>query len=89
MPAWLRELGYEAPPEDKIKIDLAYTTRHYRLKRDRFVLLNPDDILYFSADNGLVKAKTATESYVVPIALPRNGPREIVLKIVLRLDDAA
>jgi 2-polyprenyl-6-methoxyphenol hydroxylase-like FAD-dependent oxidoreductase len=36
MPAWLRELGYEAPPEDKIKIDLAYTTRHYRLKPDRF-----------------------------------------------------
>jgi len=36
MPAWLRELGYEAPPEDKIKVDLAYTTRHYRLKRDRF-----------------------------------------------------
>ncbi len=35
MPAWLRELGYEAPPEDKIKVDLAYTTRHYRLKRDR------------------------------------------------------
>ena len=34
-------------------------------KRDRYVLLNPDDILYFSADNGLVKAKTATESYVV------------------------
>jgi two-component system, LytTR family, response regulator len=34
-------------------------------KRDRFVLLNPDDILYFSAENGLVKAKTATESYVV------------------------
>jgi len=34
-------------------------------------------------------AAPATESYVVPIALPRNGPREIVLKIVLRLDDAA
>ena len=36
MPAWLRELGYEAPPEDKIKVDLAYTTRHYRLKRNPF-----------------------------------------------------
>jgi DNA-binding LytR/AlgR family response regulator len=34
-------------------------------KRDRFVLLNPDEILYFSAENGLVRAKTATESYVV------------------------
>ncbi len=36
MPAWLRELGYEAPPEDRIKVDLAYTTRHYRLKPDQF-----------------------------------------------------
>ena len=34
-------------------------------KRDRFFLLNPDEILYFSAENGLVKAKTATESYLV------------------------
>lgn len=32
MPAWLTELGYDAPPEDRIKVDLAYTTRHYRLK---------------------------------------------------------
>ena len=32
MPAWLTELGYPAPPEDRIKVDLAYTTRHYRLK---------------------------------------------------------
>ena len=34
-------------------------------KRDRFVLLNPDDILYFCAEDGLVRAKTAAESYVV------------------------
>ena len=34
-------------------------------KRDRFVLLNPDESLYFSAEGGLVRAKTATESYVV------------------------
>ena len=26
------EVGYGAPPEDRIKVDLAYTTRHYRLK---------------------------------------------------------
>ena len=37
MPAWLRELGYEAPPEDTIKIDLAYTTRHYRFKTNPFI----------------------------------------------------
>ncbi len=36
MPVWLRELGYEVPAEDKVKIDLAYTSRHYRLKRDPF-----------------------------------------------------
>jgi len=36
MPAWLRVLGYEAPAEDKIKVDLAYTSRHFRLKRDPF-----------------------------------------------------
>jgi DNA-binding LytR/AlgR family response regulator len=34
-------------------------------KRDRFVLLAPDEILYFSAEDGLVKARTAGESYVV------------------------
>lgn len=34
-------------------------------KRDRFVLLNPAEILYFCAEDGLVKAKTATDSYVV------------------------
>ena len=34
-------------------------------KRDRFILLNPADILYFSADNGLVRARTATDSYLV------------------------
>jgi 2-polyprenyl-6-methoxyphenol hydroxylase-like FAD-dependent oxidoreductase len=36
MPAWLRDLGYEEPTEDKVKVDLAYTSRHFRLKRDPF-----------------------------------------------------
>lgn len=35
-PAWLEELGYPRPREDRVKIDLAYTTRHYRLKRDPY-----------------------------------------------------
>jgi 2-polyprenyl-6-methoxyphenol hydroxylase-like FAD-dependent oxidoreductase len=35
-PAWLRELGYPAPTEDRVKVDLAYTTRHYRVPRDPF-----------------------------------------------------
>ena len=34
-------------------------------KRDRFVLLNPDEILYFTAEDGLVRAKTDAESCVV------------------------
>jgi DNA-binding LytR/AlgR family response regulator len=34
-------------------------------KRDRYVLLSPDEILYFIVEGGLVRAKTATESYVV------------------------
>ena len=30
-PTWLRELGYPLPPIDEIHIDLAYSSRHYRL----------------------------------------------------------
>ncbi|QVJ02400.1 FAD-dependent oxidoreductase [Nocardiopsis eucommiae] len=30
-PVWLEELGYRRPHEDRIRIDLTYTTRHYRL----------------------------------------------------------
>ena len=35
-PVWLEELGYQRPIEQKVKIDLAYTTRHYRLRSDPF-----------------------------------------------------
>jgi 2-polyprenyl-6-methoxyphenol hydroxylase-like FAD-dependent oxidoreductase len=35
-PQWLAELGYERPTEDRVKIDLAYTTRHYRLASDPY-----------------------------------------------------
>ncbi|MCW2877873.1 MAG: monooxygenase, FAD-binding [Sphaerisporangium sp.] len=35
-PVWLEELGYARPEEDRVKIDLAYTTRHYRLSHDPF-----------------------------------------------------
>lgn len=34
-------------------------------KRDRYMLLSPEEVLYFCAEDGLVKAKTASESYVV------------------------
>ncbi|GAA1027222.1 FAD-binding monooxygenase [Virgisporangium ochraceum] len=30
-PRWLTELGYEQPPEERLDIDLTYTTRTYRL----------------------------------------------------------
>jgi 2-polyprenyl-6-methoxyphenol hydroxylase-like FAD-dependent oxidoreductase len=35
-PLWLEELGYERPAEDKVKVDLAYTTRHFRLDGDPY-----------------------------------------------------
>lgn len=35
-PFWLKELGYSPPAEDRVKIDLAYTTRHYQVSRDPF-----------------------------------------------------
>ena len=35
-PAWLDELGYSRPVEDRVKVDLAYTTRHYRVPSDPF-----------------------------------------------------
>ncbi len=40
MPTWLEELGYERPAEDRIKIRLTYTTRHYRLPDE--AILNGD-----------------------------------------------
>ncbi|MGX7827320.1 FAD-dependent oxidoreductase [Actinokineospora sp. 24-640] len=39
-PVWLEELGYERPAEDRIKINLSYTTRHYRLPDES--ILNGD-----------------------------------------------
>lgn len=35
-PVWLEEMGYERPAEDKIKIDLAYVSRFFRLDSDPF-----------------------------------------------------
>ncbi|WP_214110410.1 FAD-dependent oxidoreductase [Acrocarpospora catenulata] len=33
-PAWLEELGYARPEEEKVKIGLSYTTCHYRLRQN-------------------------------------------------------
>jgi 2-polyprenyl-6-methoxyphenol hydroxylase-like FAD-dependent oxidoreductase len=35
-PAWLAELGFQRPEEERVKIGLAYTTRHYELPSDPF-----------------------------------------------------
>ncbi|MFI7545118.1 FAD-dependent oxidoreductase [Actinoplanes sp. NPDC049599] len=35
-PAWLEELGYQRPEEERVKVGLAYTTRHYRLRPEMF-----------------------------------------------------
>lgn len=35
-PAWLEEFGYLRPEEERIKIGLAYTTRHYRTRPEWF-----------------------------------------------------
>jgi hypothetical protein len=33
-PRWLTELGYPAPAEETLKVDLGYTSRHYRIAPD-------------------------------------------------------
>ncbi|TYB96877.1 FAD-dependent oxidoreductase [Micromonospora sp. WP24] len=35
-PAWLDELGYQRPEEERVKVGLAYTTRHYRTRPEMF-----------------------------------------------------
>ncbi len=42
--AWLQELGYERPVEEKVKIDLAYVSRFFKLRSDPFgddLAINP------------------------------------------------
>ncbi|MFE7425212.1 FAD-dependent oxidoreductase [Streptomyces sp. NPDC057545] len=35
-PVWLEEFGYRRPDEERVKVDLAYTTRHYRTEPGMF-----------------------------------------------------
>jgi 2-polyprenyl-6-methoxyphenol hydroxylase-like FAD-dependent oxidoreductase len=35
-PAWLEAMGYRRPAEEKVKVGLAYTTRHYRIRPEMF-----------------------------------------------------
>ncbi|MFI8326297.1 FAD-dependent oxidoreductase [Streptomyces sp. NPDC085529] len=39
-PLWLEEFGYERPDEERIRIDLSYTTRRFRLRDEK--VLNGD-----------------------------------------------
>ncbi len=57
-----------APEQQQVHTQLAHTaplTQVVGRKRDRFILLNPADILYFTTEDGLIKAKTGTDSYLV------------------------
>jgi flavin-dependent dehydrogenase len=45
-PAWLRDMGYERPEEERIEIEVGYTTRVYRSRPDdlagvKFVIIEP------------------------------------------------
>jgi 2-polyprenyl-6-methoxyphenol hydroxylase-like FAD-dependent oxidoreductase len=46
-PTWLRQLGYPAPPEDRVDIGLKYVSRTYRLRPDAL-----------GSDKGIVTAAT-------------------------------
>lgn len=47
LPRWLPELGFEAPPESEVKVDIGYATRTYRRDSDdprgqKWTLITPD-----------------------------------------------
>jgi DNA-binding LytR/AlgR family response regulator len=57
-----------APEQQQVHARFTHTTPLTQVvgrKRDRFILLNPADILYFTTEDGLIKAKTATDSFLV------------------------
>ncbi len=48
-PQWLKELGYDAPPESEVKVDVGYATRLYSRDPDdprgqQWVLVTPDAV---------------------------------------------
>jgi DNA-binding LytR/AlgR family response regulator len=56
------------PEQQQVHAQLAHATPLTQVvgrKRDRFILLNPADILYFTTEDGLIKAKTASDSFLV------------------------
>jgi DNA-binding LytR/AlgR family response regulator len=70
-----------APEQQMLHAEMARTaplTQIVGRKRDRFILLSPADILYFAAEDGLIKAKTAADSFLVNYQLAEleNGLSE-------------
>ena len=62
VPAWLEAMGHPRPPEQRLRIDVAYASRHLRLPagalpRDRFVLVGarpelPRTLFLFAHEHG-------------------------------------
>src|SRR5215217_3916439 len=62
VPAWLEAMGHPRPPEQRLRIDVAYASRHLRLPagalpRDRFVLVGarpelPRTLFLFAQEHG-------------------------------------
>ncbi len=62
LPVWLSDLGFPAPPEDQLSVDLGYTTRRYRL---------PPDAL--DGDLGLLQAPTPAHRRGAALARLEHG----------------
>ena len=62
MPVWLSDIGFPAPDEDQLRVDLGYTTRRYRL---------PADAL--DGDLGLLQAPTPAHPRGAALARLEHG----------------
>jgi flavin-dependent dehydrogenase len=49
-PGWLADLGYDRPPEERVPLDLTFTSRHYRLRDE--AVLDGDLAIEVAADAG-------------------------------------
>ena len=61
-PVWLSELGFPAPPEEQLNVDLGYTTRRYHLPAGAF-----------DADLGLLQAPTPAHPRGAALARLEHG----------------
>lgn len=76
-PAWLEEFGYARPEEEKVRIDLSYTTRHYRI---------PDEMIM---DGDLSINPVSSPSHPRGAFFPRVGDGRSILSLTGVLGDAA